>query len=295
MFACLSKTIRSDVTNLVLNYAAGRFPNWLNGSNGEVGWYTPSHRGIQKLENYALPKNLKYYVVTNKMEFRYNASMKEVLVACADLQREGKTWMTPQLIDCYAELQRMGYAYSAEAWKDGQLVGGVFGIHVGSFVSVESMFHKVNNASKFAYGQLLLRLSERGFKAVDVNFVQPHLERFGAEWVPQWKFEEMLREMVDRPLSLADGMPVPALTSKLKWRLGINRKAIAVARKFRKLLRRSTPPVAAPAPTAAAKPPPAPAAPVVAATEPAAPAKPPAAAEEFRAPKPALAGAAAHD
>ncbi len=230
---CCSRMISPAPLDLLHHYAAGRFPNWLNGSAGRVGWYTPTHRGIQWLDSITLPRTQRRYIDSERFTLQFNTAFRDVVLGCADLQREGKTWITPALINGYCELHRRGHAFSAEAWQHGHLAGGLFGIQIGGFISVESMYHHASHSSKFAYGQLLLRLRDRGFSVLDVNFVQPHFEQFGADWVPQWRFESILRDLLPQRLSLSDETPCPRLPMSICLALAAARGANAVMRRLK--------------------------------------------------------------
>ena len=236
--------IRPDARDMLYHYARGEFPYW-GDDDPAMFWHAPAHRGIQMLNEIAIPKGQKRYVVTDRFTFRWNGDFAGVLAACADPSRPGRFWLTPTLIEGYQNLHRLGYAFSAEAWQDQQLVGGLFGVHIGSFVSVESMFHRANHASKFAYGQLLLRLHEQGFQMLDVNFVQPHFEQFGAKWVPGWRFSQLMNPLLRQPRSLDGVLPPAVLPRNIAMRLALRRIVRGAARRVIKLVPRRNKPVAA--------------------------------------------------
>lgn len=186
---------------MLWHIAAGYFPGFVDSRQGQAGWVKMSHRGVQRLDRVVIPRKQKPYVFHPKWEIRMDTAFESVVRACADVTRQtiqkraGRTWITPELIRGLLALHASGHAHSYEAWCDGQLAGGVWGFQLGSFVSMNSMFHHVSNASKaaFARGQLLLR--ERGFALVDMNGVPDHLVDFGIEWMPQEVFEgQVLRD-----------------------------------------------------------------------------------------------------
>jgi len=128
----------------------------------------------------------------------------------------------------------MGYAHSFEAWTVGDtpaLAGGVWGVQIGSFITASSMFHRVPNATKAAYGRALLHLKERGFTVVDTGMVPEHLVNYGSRYVPGWRFDEMLRRLLGAPRTVLDGLPAPMLPARLRWALLASRAGRAVVRR----------------------------------------------------------------
>lgn len=221
------------INEMLARYATGWYPCFLGDlPTGPVGWRKYSHRGIQWLDKIHVGSSQKRYVFSKKFEVRYNTAFNEVLIGCADLARQGATWITPGLMENFNKLHQMGYAHSFECWQDNQLVGGAFGIQIGGMITVESMFHTVDHASKAAYGQTLFKLRDRGFKFVDVNNASEHFARFGAQTIPQWKFEELLRSALkDRP-SFDDASPAQGLPLLVQLELPITRIVDGVRKKL---------------------------------------------------------------
>jgi len=218
-----SVKIHSDPMDMLWHYANGEMPCYLVREGGEVGWIKYTHRGVQFLDKFEFPRKQLRYIFSPKFQVKYNQAFEETLAGCADLSREGRTWITPELITGYTELHRLGYAHSYEAWMDGKLVGGAIGVQIGGYITCETMFHRVNNASKAAWGQTLVRLKERGFKWVDTNCVAAHQVEYGEEWVMQWKFEQMVNEAMKENHSLADDIPCPPVPWILKAGLPVAR------------------------------------------------------------------------
>ncbi len=196
--------ISSDPHDILAHYANAEMPFWLNGDNGEIGWVRGTHRGVQRLDKIDIPKSQKRYVFSPRFEIRYDHRFEEVIRSCADLKREGKTFLTETLIQGYIALNQLGYAHSYEAWCDGELAGGGFGLQLGSLLTVDSLFYRVSNASKAAYGQTLLRMTERGFRLMDTNVVAKHSVNYGEEWMPMWEYEKTLRACLKESPSLTD-------------------------------------------------------------------------------------------
>jgi leucyl/phenylalanyl-tRNA--protein transferase len=235
MFAWPSRALSDDPHHMLLQYALGRMPDWVNGSDGTVAWIKREHRGVQWLDKIQLPKKSQHrkYILEPKFTIRIDTAFEQVVRACADLGREGKTWIRDELVRGYGALHRMGFAHSFEAWDGDRLVAGAFGLQMGALMSIDSVFHHVSNAGMAVYGQTLLRLQERGFKLIDVNYVSGPFARFGEEWVPQWRFEQLLAEMMGQHPTLADDRPAPRLPGGVARMLPVWRVVERAAGKLR--------------------------------------------------------------
>lgn len=198
-----------------------------------------SHRGIQDLGKVQMSNKTRKRVFCPKFEFRIDCRFGEVLEACAHRPGGKPTWITPELLAGYLQLHEMGYAHSFECWEDGCLVGGAFGIQIGGMMSCDSMFHRVSNAGIFAWGQALLRMKDRGYAFVDVNCVTPAFAQFGEEWVPQWRFEGILRSVarMRRPPSLDDAHVTPSLPTAIRMTLPIAWAAGGIYRRLWGIMR----------------------------------------------------------
>src|SRR5690349_24981966 len=104
--------------HVLLQYALGRMPDWINGHSGAIGWIKRDHRGIQWLDKIQLPKKSQHlkYILQPKFTIKFDTAFDQVITACADLKREGKTWIGDEIASCYKALHRMGFAHSFEAW-----------------------------------------------------------------------------------------------------------------------------------------------------------------------------------
>ena len=226
-----STRITPDPLDMLTHYALGELPSYTNGIGSPTAWLRPAHRGVHLLKDVNIPKSQRRYVLSDKFELRFDTAFPEVLEGCADINRAGHTWIVPELREGYLKLFDAGFAHSFEAWCDGQLAGGCFGVQLGGYVSVESMFYRVSHASKAAYGKLLLHLKGRGFTLVDSNPVDDPSRNYGEEWIPQWRYEELLRQALERRVTLADDKPCPELPPKVRRKLPIFRLVRKVARK----------------------------------------------------------------
>ncbi|MBM4169289.1 MAG: leucyl/phenylalanyl-tRNA--protein transferase [Ignavibacteria bacterium] len=161
---------------LLVAYRNGYFP-MADSKEGEIAWYSPERRGIIDLESFSVPRSLRRVLRQESFQVRINAAFEQTIRACADRE---ETWISEEIVECYLELHRQGYAHSVEAWKDGLLAGGLYGVALGGAFFGESMFSKEPDASKVALAVLVGRLRERGFVLLDTQFVTEHLSRYGA-------------------------------------------------------------------------------------------------------------------
>ena len=251
----VSKLIRPDPMDMLWHYASGEMPCYFDHECSEVCWVRFTHRGVQFLDKVEFPKKQLRYIYSPKFVVKYNQAFDEVLDGCADLARDGKTWITPDLAEGYRALHRLGYAHSFEAWQDGKLVGGALSIQIGGYITCETMFHRVSNAGKAVWGQTLMRLKERGFKWIDTNCVAAHHVQYGEEWLPRWRFEQLLAEAMKQKLSLADDIPCPPVPLVLKAGLPILKFIRGVQKRlpwWKEDLRAVTPPAPTPVDSEAA-------------------------------------------
>jgi leucyl/phenylalanyl-tRNA--protein transferase len=196
---------------MLWHYARGAMYTWSGGDTGALGWVRGSHRGVQIMSDLHIGHTIKKLHNQKKFDYRYNTAFDKVVTACGDLSQRSNTWITPKLSAAFDELNRHGYAYSCEAWQGNELVGGLFGVQIGAFVSVDSMFHRAPNAGKAVYGYHMLHLQKCGFHLADTNYASEHCKRFGAVWVPQWQFEQMMRPLLHASIPMFPGQAAPSL------------------------------------------------------------------------------------
>lgn len=176
-------TLEFDAAITLQAYQCGVFPMPLDvpGYERAMGWWSPMHRARLAPQDFRLTRSLR------KMCKRYATTVDEafddVLYACADPRREG-AWIDPRIVDVYSDLHRSGYAHSVETWDaDGQLVGGLYGVHCNGLFAGESMFHdpqRGRDASKVALLRLLVEMRTVGATLLDVQWMTPHLASLGA-------------------------------------------------------------------------------------------------------------------
>lgn len=191
---------------LLLAYSLGIFP-WY--SEGEpILWWSPDPRLVLYPGEITLSKSLEKVIKKGIFDVTFDTAFEQVINLCAGAGRrenEG-TWILSDMIDAYCALHESGYAHSVEAWKDGILAGGLYGISLGRCFFGESMFTLESNASKVAFACLVKYLTENSFDLIDCQVSTGHLKRFGAKEIPRSLFLKLLKK------SLA----VPTL--KEKWR-----------------------------------------------------------------------------
>jgi leucyl/phenylalanyl-tRNA--protein transferase len=178
---------------LLSAYASGWFPMAVEG--GEIRWFSPDPRGVIPLERFTIPKRLARLWRQGRFEIAVDRAFVDVMRACAESVRDPDdpgTWITQEIIDSYTGLHAHGLAHSVEAWREGRLAGGLYGVAIGGAFFGESMFHKETDASKIALLALVERLRTRGYQLLDTQWSTPHLEQFGAVEVPR---REYLRQL----------------------------------------------------------------------------------------------------
>jgi leucyl/phenylalanyl-tRNA--protein transferase len=178
------------IPQLLDAYATGFFPM---SDGGRIRWYSPNPRGILPLERFHLPRRLARVIRQGRFEVRTDTAFRRVIEACAADREEG-TWISAEIVESYCALHAAGRAHSVEAWHDGTLAGGLYGVALGGAFFGESMFHHERDASKVALAALVERLRARGFTLLDVQWVTPHLESFGAIEIPRRRYLLMLEE-----------------------------------------------------------------------------------------------------
>ena len=171
-------------------YRSGAFPMATPG--GEIAWFSPDPRALIPLdERFHIPHGLQRTLKKNPFEIRINTAFEDVMRGCATRE---ETWINTEVFASYVNLHRLGYAHSVEAWRDGKLAGGLYGVAVGGAFFGESMFHRETDASKVALVGLITRLRERGFKLLDTQWSTPHLRTFGTLDIPRAKYVRLLKE-----------------------------------------------------------------------------------------------------
>jgi leucyl/phenylalanyl-tRNA---protein transferase len=177
-------------------YRSGLFPMRL-GAGGPVAWWSPDPRGVIPLDGMHVSRSLRRSA--RRFEVRVDTSFEAVMRACGDPARP-HGWIDEDFVAAYGRLAALGWAHCIETWRDGELVGGLYGLSIGGFFAGESMFHRDTDASKVALLHTVELLTDGGAVMFDVQWVTPHLESLGAIPIPR-------RDYLDR---LADAVALPA-------------------------------------------------------------------------------------
>ncbi|MCL4127767.1 UNVERIFIED_CONTAM: hypothetical protein GTU68_034734 [Idotea baltica] len=185
-------------------------------AEGEISWYAPDPRAIIPLENYKPSKSLRPILNKKQFEIRINANFRGVMRHCAKPRfAEDETWISDEIIEVYCQLHENGFAHSVEAYEDGKLVGGLYGVSVGGVFFGESMFHLVSNASKVAFHYLIEILKHRGFILLDTQFINDNVLRYGAIEIPKEAYEASLKEAIAMKKTFVPSLGVLSLAEVL--------------------------------------------------------------------------------
>lgn len=178
---------------LLRAYATGVFPMAEDADDEEVFWVRPEVRGVIPLDAFHMPRSLRKVIRQGRFTIAYDSDFEGVIEGCAE-SRDGRqtTWINRTIREAYAALFRRGYCHTVEAWRDGRLVGGLYGVSLGAAFFGESMFARERDASKVCLWHLVERLRQQGFLLLDTQFTTDHLKRFGAIDVPRRAYEKML-------------------------------------------------------------------------------------------------------
>ncbi len=189
--------IMVEITPQVLlkAYSCGIFPMAESADDNALYWIEPERRGILPLDRVHISKRLARTVRQAAFEIRVDGDFEGVIDGCA-ASRPGRrsTWINRRIRSLYGELFDLGHCHTVEVWRDGRLVGGLYGVHLGRAFFGESMFSRVRDASKLALVYLVARLQYGGFSLLDTQFITEHLVRFGAVEVPREAFQRLLEE-----------------------------------------------------------------------------------------------------
>ena len=186
-------TLKFSPESVIRGYLNGYFPF---PENGRIRWRAPKSRAVIPVDQFHIPKNVKRLVRQEKFEIRFDTAFGEVIRGCAD---RTDSWINDSIISVYSRLHETGVAHSVEAWQDGELAGGLYGIRIGSYFATESQFHRVRDAGKVAFVSLFERLNSCGFQLHDVQTMTPYLGQFGAVEVSGSEFSADLMHSVIAP------------------------------------------------------------------------------------------------
>ncbi|MDB5551962.1 MAG: aat [Rhizobium sp.] len=180
---------------LLRAYSAGLFPMAESADDPEIYWVQPKVRGIIPLDRFHVSRSLAKTLRHKPFDIRVNTAFDRVMEFCAEsTEMRPTTWINPMILTLYGELHRMGYTHSVEAWDGDELVGGLYGVSLGSAFFGESMFSRRKDASKICLVHLVERMRERGFTLLDTQFTTEHLKTFGAIDISRKDYEKLLEK-----------------------------------------------------------------------------------------------------
>jgi leucyl/phenylalanyl-tRNA---protein transferase len=175
---------------LIQAYSSGYFP-MADSRDGEIAWYTADPRAILPLDPFHIPRRLARFLKQSPFTCTRDSAFEAVMRGCAG---RADTWINEAIVRSYAELHRLGHAHSVEVWHGGELVGGLYGVHIGGAFFGESMFHQETGASKAALVHLAEHLQARGFRLLEIQMVTPLTAQFGAQLIRRGDYLPVLAE-----------------------------------------------------------------------------------------------------
>jgi leucyl/phenylalanyl-tRNA---protein transferase len=208
---------RVEITPEILlrAYAAGIFPMAEDADDPALFWVEPRERGVLPLEAFHLSRRLARTVRSDAFEVRVDHDFDAVIAGCAapGLDRD-KTWINTRIRRLYGDLFDLGNCHTVEVYREGRLVGGLYGVRLEGAFFGESMFHRERDASKVALVHLVARLRAGGFRLLDAQFVTDHLAQFGAVEVPRREYRQRLRAAIERPADFYSWPPGRRVSGK---------------------------------------------------------------------------------
>lgn len=190
--------IGGDLTTdrLLLAYRSGIFP-WYEGDH--ILWWCPDPRFVLYPGELKISKSMKVLLKRNAFDFTINKAFTDVINSCKTISRKGQqgTWITDEVKKAYLRMHELGYAHSAEVWRDGTLTGGLYGIRLGNIFFGESMFSNANNASKYAFIKYVQQLKTEGVQLIDCQVYTEHLESLGAKMIDRKIFIQELQRNIE--------------------------------------------------------------------------------------------------
>lgn len=181
----------------LMAYAQGYFPMAESIDEPHCVWVRPKKRGMIPLDQFHVASKLAQKFRNMQGQLFYDRDFEQVLKNCQTIRKDKTdTWINDEIVDLYLELHEEGHAHSVEYWENDQLLGGLYGLHIGGIFFGESMFSRATNASKFCLIQLVATLIQNKFKILDAQFINDHLSQFGAIEIDQIDFEPLLEEAI---------------------------------------------------------------------------------------------------
>jgi leucyl/phenylalanyl-tRNA--protein transferase len=189
---------------LLRAYAAGIFPMAENANATELHWFDPPVRAIIPLDAFHVPKRLRRTIKKHPYIIKFNTAFSHVIRSCAAPDHgRTTTWINREIVSLYVTLHWRGHAHSVEAWDGKELVGGLYGVSLGSAFFGESMFSRKDDASKIALVYLVALLKQSGFTLLDTQFQTEHLAQFGTHEITRANYHHLLADALEKPRRLS--------------------------------------------------------------------------------------------
>lgn len=179
---------------LLRAYASGLFPM---AENGQIYWFSPDPRAVIFPDQCQMPHTARAFARNSPFAVRVDTAFERVIEACS--RRPEGSWINADIMEAYCRLRDLGFAHSVEAWRGNELVGGLYGVSLGSIFFGESMFHAATGASKHALVWLIERCRQAGYVMLDVQWLTPHLELYGTKEIPRRTYLRNLEAGLRQP------------------------------------------------------------------------------------------------
>lgn len=189
---------------LLSAYAHGIFPWYDEGL--PILWWSPDPRTLIDPSSLHVSRSMRRFIRTTSFSLSFNRCFTRVMAEAAR-ERDGGTWILPEMVDAYTRLHALGHAHSVEVWDRGELVGGLYGVQCGALFAAESMFHRATNASKLALIASVESLFDAGIRLFDVQFTTPHLSSLGAFEIPRREYLKRAHDAVQYRVDLSGLIP----------------------------------------------------------------------------------------
>ena len=184
---------------ILKGYSLGIFPMSESFEDPNIYWINPKKRGVIPINDFKISKSLKKEIKRNKFKITINEDFNEVIKNCAKKTKvRPTTWINKEIIKLYSNLHSIGHAHSIEAWYQNKLVGGLYGVSLGSAFFGESMFSKMSNASKICLVHLIANLRIKKFRLLDTQFINPYLKKLGAIEIAKKEYLKMLGDSLNK-------------------------------------------------------------------------------------------------
>ena len=188
------------VEDVLHAYRHGFFP-MAESREGEVSWCQPYRRAVVPIDSWSPSRSLRRIMNEGRFKVMIDTDFEGVIRSCAmPRESEAETWLSEEIIEVFIKLHRLGVAHSVECWQDGELAGGLYGLAIGGAFFGESMFFKRPNASKVAFAHLVGHLCQRGYRLLDAQIMNPHLQLLGAVEIDHEAYMQQLEEALGRKL-----------------------------------------------------------------------------------------------